>query len=85
MKTLKAQVELSDQIDAAQRQILLFQRNKTCGTPIPEKLAGRVAYLKGYMRAVRELENLERLGTLDNHLHRIKQELKDGYYVQRGT
>lgn len=44
---------------------LLFYKQNQPKKPIPEKLEGRIAYIRAYYRAIKRLEKMKRDGTLE--------------------
>lgn len=61
-------------LDSITKQVILFRNNKK--GDLPEKLLARVAYIRGYLTAIREVERLEREGKLKNVCQRLNDEYR---------
>lgn len=86
MRTITKNLEINEflirELDAAQKQLTLFKENKPGKHDVPSQLAGRINWLRGYAKAIKNINKLQARGLLeginiDNYRDRIEQGLED--------
>lgn len=81
-KSLKIPDSCVKHLDCLTRQVIFYRNNKK--GELPAKLNGRIAYVRGYLNAIREVDKLEREGKLQETLDQLNDKYQTKFWRHPG-